>query len=106
MKHRLRWQEARNILLDIQLVIPMTELTSTLLLENSSCFPEVTLPFPEIETLDSLADKISLMRLARSLKIPTPESWIVDNPLDSSINFEKINYPVVLKAPKSPSFLK
>ncbi len=86
---------------NIQLVIPMTELTSMLLLENQSSLPDVILPFANIKSVNFLADKISLMHLAQSLNVPTPKSWFIDDPLDISLNLDELPYPVVLKPAKS-----
>jgi predicted ATP-grasp superfamily ATP-dependent carboligase len=86
---------------NIQLVIPMTELTSMLLLESRSSFPGIISLFPRLETVDSLADKISLMRFATSLDVPVPKSSFVDNPANDSIKLSELTYPVVFKPSKS-----
>ena len=85
----------------IDIVLPMTELTTTLLLEHRANLPDVTLPFPELDRVDSLADKCSLMRLAESMDIPTPRTWYADTPTDLPFDLEKLPYPLVLKPGRS-----
>lgn len=86
---------------DIGIVLPMTELTTTLLLEHRSRFPDATIPFPDLDTVDSLADKCSLLRLAESLNIPTPRTWYADTPANLPFNLDELSYPLVLKPGKS-----
>ena len=86
---------------NIEILLPMTELTTTLLLRNRSVFPDVGLPFPVLDTVESLADKCSLMRLAESLKVPIPKTRYVDNPSAFSPGQADLSYPVVLKPGKS-----
>jgi len=85
----------------IDIVFPMTELTTTLLLEKRANLPDVTIPFPELDRVDSLADKCSLMRLAESMNIPTPRTWYADTPTDLPFDLEELPYPLVLKPGKS-----
>ena len=86
---------------DIEILLPMTELTTSLLLEHRSMFPNATIPFPDLDTVDSLADKCSLMHLAESLDIPIPRSWYADGPASLPFNLEELPYPLVLKPGKS-----
>ncbi len=85
----------------IDIVLPMTELTTTLLLEQQTTLPGTILPFPDMKTVDSLADKCHLMRLAESLNIPIPRTWYADNPASLPVRLDELPYPVVLKPGKS-----
>ena len=85
----------------IDILLPMTELTSMLLLENKSAFPGSILPFADSSTVDSISDKSSLMRLAESLDVPTPKTWYVENPASPGLDLAEIPYPVVIKPGKS-----
>jgi len=87
--------------LRIDIILPMTELTTILLLENKSSFKDIDLPFTDIDTINSISDKISLMRLAESLDIPIPGTHYVDDPKNLQIDLHKLEYPVVLKPAKS-----
>lgn len=86
---------------NIHVILPMTELTSTLLLQNQQAFPGITLPFSDLETIDVLSNKCTLMRLAESLHIPTPQTWYVDDPTAIPFDLYNIPYPAVLKPGKS-----
>jgi len=85
----------------IDILLPMTELTTTLLLSRQNSFPGVILPFPDINTVDSVADKCLLMDMAQSLNIPVPHTWYVDNAASLPVNLDELPYPVVLKPGKS-----
>ena len=86
---------------NIELILPMTELTTMLLLNNRNSFPEHALPFPDSYTVDRLADKYKLMQSAESLDIPVPNTFYIDNPANPQIDLQNLSYPVVLKPGKS-----
>lgn len=86
---------------NIDIVIPMTELTATLLINKQSFLQTVTLPFADINTINTLADKCSLMQLAETLNIPTPRTWYANDPANLPIDLSNISYPLVLKPGKS-----
>ena len=81
--------------------MPKTELTATLLLDAQPSLPAITLPFADINTVDTLADKCSLMHLAESLNIPTPGTWYVDDPDNLPVDLTRLSYPIILKPGKS-----
>lgn len=85
----------------ISIVIPMTEQTATLLLENQSRLPAISLPFTDIDTVNALADKCELMRLAESLHIPIPGTRHIEDPNNIPVKLTELSYPVVLKPGKS-----
>lgn len=76
-------------------VVPVTEVTSQLLLNRKDALPGLNLPFAGYDTVMALADKGRLMELAAELGIPHPETqWFARaDKLDES----GIEYPVVLK---------
>ncbi len=85
----------------IDILFPMTELTSILLLENSSAFPDVTLPFAAFNIVDTLSDKAALMRLATDLDVPVPDTRYFANSQASEQDIHKLDYPTVLKPNRS-----
>jgi predicted ATP-grasp superfamily ATP-dependent carboligase len=85
----------------IDILLPMTELTTTLLLMNQNSFPDVTMPFPDMSTVESLANKYFLMQTAESFDIPVPKTWYVDNTESLPCRLEDLPYPIVLKPGKS-----
>ncbi len=87
---------------DIQIILPMTELTTTLLLQHRDNLPNnITVPFADLDTIDSLANKCSLMKLAETLNVPVPRTWFVDDPNNLAVDLETLTYPIVLKPGKS-----
>ena len=85
----------------IGIVLPMTELTTTLLLAHRGNLPDIVIPFADAATVASLSDKCSLMRQAESLGIPVPRTWFVDNPAALPVGLDSLPYPIVLKPGKS-----
>lgn len=83
----------------IDIVMPMTELTSLLLLQHKQKF--ATLPFSDIDTIEQLANKCLLMQLAESLDIPTPKTWYANDPEKLPVDLEQLRYPIILKPGKS-----
>lgn len=81
----------------IDIVLPMTELTTTLLLKHRATLHDIELPFPDIATVNTLADKCSLMRIAESLSIPTPQTWYAENAKTLPISLHELRYPIVIK---------
>lgn len=85
----------------VNILLPMTELTTTLLLVYQNSFPDATLPFPDINTVESLANKCLLMQTAELLDIPIPRTWYADSPDNLPCNLKDLSYPIVLKPGKS-----
>jgi len=85
----------------IDVVLPMTELTTELLLEARSDFPQTVLPFAPLSTIQALSNKSSLLRLADSLQVPCPETWHIDSIRDLPGDLAQLPYPLILKPSKS-----
>jgi predicted ATP-grasp superfamily ATP-dependent carboligase len=83
------------------MLLPMTELTTSLLLNRKDAFPDTVIPFPQMSTIDALANKCTLMRTAESLNITIPRTWYVDDPASVATLRDKLTFPVVLKPGKS-----
>jgi len=86
---------------NIDIVLPMIELTVTLLLEHQADMPDITIPLPDFRTFDSLTDKCALMRQAESLGIPIPSTRYTDSSETFQFRLEDLSYPLVLKPGKS-----
>ena len=86
---------------DITVLMPMTELTAQLLLENQSTFPDTKIPFSPLNIVDSLADKCQLMKMAKTLDVAVPKTWYVNDPNDLPCRLEELPYPLILKPGKS-----
>ena len=86
---------------NIDILLPMTELTTMLLLKHKDLFANASIPFPDIDTVDSLANKCLLMQTATSLNIPIPRTWYADSPANLPCELDELPYPIVLKPGKS-----
>lgn len=76
-------------------VVPVTEVTSQLLLNRKDALPGLSLPFASYDTVMELADKGQLMERAAELGIPHPETrWFAHA---GELLEGTIEYPVVLK---------
>lgn len=85
----------------IDIIMPMTELTTELLLSNNSAFHGATIPSSDLQTIDLLANKYALMKMAEVLDVPVPTTWYADDPDSLPVTLEEITYPLVLKPGKS-----
>jgi predicted ATP-grasp superfamily ATP-dependent carboligase len=82
---------------DIRFLLPVTEITSQLLLAQRQRLPgQCILPFPDLETVMRLADKGKLVQLATAHGVRCPDTRFVDQPaaFDTA---EVKRFPVVLK---------
>lgn len=86
---------------NIGVIFPMTELTTALLLANKEHFEGIILPFSDIDIVNQLADKCSLMHLAEQLNIPYPPTIFESGTNNSEIDFDNMDFPLVLKPGKS-----
>lgn len=77
------------------LVLPVTEVTSQLILMHRDQLPNLPLPFADYDTVMALADKGQLMTLAQELDIPHPATrWYASA---QALDREAIDYPAVIK---------
>lgn len=91
----LDWLERLTVEKRYDLIIPVTEITSQLLLMNQQRFAHVRLPFADYTTVMKLADKGELVNLAKTCGIPCPQSrWFASA---AEVNIEQEKFPLVLK---------
>lgn len=79
----------------INLLMPMTEVTSQLILMSQASLPEVSIPFATYEQVLQLADKSKLTKTAIELDIPVPQTSFFNN--RDELEIDKLKYPCVLK---------
>lgn len=91
----INWLEKTIERYSVDLLLPMTEVTSQLILINRSKFSRVELPFPRYEQVLQIADKSNLTKQAEKLGIPAPKSLFFNNA--SEINIDTLDFPCVLK---------
>lgn len=84
------------------LVLPVTEITSQLILLNRQKLQSVPTPFPEYAQVMQLADKSNLVKLAEQLDLNCPASQHFNQWSELDIN--TIHYPCVVKPFQSRLF--
>lgn len=77
------------------LVLPVTEITSQLLLMNIERFEHLRLPFADYQTVISLADKGALVEMAQKFGVPCPASRWFSSAKNLDAGSE--SFPVVIK---------
>ena len=94
-KGYLSWIKNLTSETEFALVLPVTEVTSQLLLMNSAQLPKMCLAFTSYENVMQIADKGNLVNLAMQLGISVPKSEWFKNSDD--LNRNNIGYPAVIK---------
>ncbi|MBC7984419.1 MAG: ATP-grasp domain-containing protein, partial [Candidatus Obscuribacterales bacterium] len=86
----------------IDVVLPMTEITTLLLTQNQSALPSgCQLPFPAPEVVSNASNKAYVMTAARALGVPIPETTIVESLAEVEALAATLSYPAVMKASRS-----
>lgn len=91
----IQWLAKLSQDMDFALIIPVTEVTSQLLLMNMDQLSKVRLPFASYPKVLQLADKGQLMALAQRLEIPIPATQWLDSA--AQLQRDKLSYPLVIK---------
>ena len=81
----------------IDVLLPLTELTSNLLLAQRKLFGKTVLPFADLDIINSLADKCKLAELAKNLEIPIPPTLEIGAGQVPDDEFSIREFPLVLK---------
>lgn len=76
-------------------VLPVTEVTSRLLIANQESMPSLNLPFASYDTIMKASDKVELTKTAHKLDIPVPFTQYYRNA--SEIDKADVFYPCVIK---------
>lgn len=85
----------------IELLMPMTEVTTDIILEQRAHWPQVAAALPTLDTFRLLSDKYRLFQLARELALPMPHTHFIDTPAQAEALADSLTYPVVLKPYRS-----
>ena len=86
----------------IDLLMPMTEISTLLLTEHAAGLPsQCRLPFPEVAAVSTAADKCQVLKLAGELSVPTPRSIPVSSLQEGIEAAAALGFPVVLKSGRS-----
>jgi predicted ATP-grasp superfamily ATP-dependent carboligase len=81
----------------IDVVLPMTDTTTGLLLRHPEACGSAVLPFPPRDSYTRLAQKAELLELARSLDIRVPSTLVITSPEDRFRVYEQVRFPVAVK---------
>lgn len=91
----IAWIQKLTSETSFSLVLPVTEVTSQLLLINESRLPKVRLPFTSYDNVMRIADKGNLVKLASDLGMPVPKSeWFANG---EALDAQSLTYPCVIK---------
>ncbi len=82
---------------DIQVIFPMTEISTYLVLKHRDELKGIAIPFPPIESFDLLRDKSRLFELAHKLSVPVPGTHVVKTGTEISKITSRLKFPVVIK---------
>lgn len=86
----------------VEVLLPVTDITTMTIGANRQRMPEsCALPFPDIETVSTVADKAAMMALAERLGVDTPQSVTIHAYTDIRRGDHGLRYPVVIKPFKS-----
>lgn len=88
-----------------RLVLPMTEVTTDLLTRHCERWPNVTLPFADISTIDAVANKAALHQRAETLGVPIPRTSYPASASELLARAGALVYPAVLKPCRSRIWL-
>ncbi|WP_331344895.1 ATP-grasp domain-containing protein [Cellvibrio sp. UBA7661] len=91
----LQWVKQICSATHYSLVIPVTEITSQLLLMHSEQLGDLRLPFANYDTVMSLADKYRLLEQAKSAGVPVPAFRLLSSSAD--LDAQNMTYPCVIK---------
>lgn len=101
----MRWAESTFADRAYDAALPMTEVTTDLLVRHREKWPDLRLPFAPIETIDALSDKVNLFRQAQRLGVGVPHSVVIDEPSDIARAIDEIGFPAILKPRRSRIWL-
>ena len=86
---------------DIAVVLPMTDVTATIVLRHRSLLHDDALPFPSWESFDRLTNKCALAGHAASLGVSIPATICIGSREELSLALDRIDFPAVVKSAHS-----
>jgi predicted ATP-grasp superfamily ATP-dependent carboligase len=85
----------------IRVILPMTEVTTHVLVRYRGDLSGLRVPFGTFEALEALTDKRSVYALAKQLDIPVPETRLVECPEEARMATAGLKFPLVVKPYRS-----
>ncbi|MEW5948580.1 MAG: ATP-grasp domain-containing protein [Thermodesulfobacteriota bacterium] len=95
---------AETVKRGVRIIFPMTDVTTALLLEHRSAFPDIDIPFGDFSAYEMLTDKWKLFQMAQDIGIPIPRTWFIESVDRLEQAIPDLTYPVVLKPYRSRIF--
>lgn len=89
----------------IDVLLPMTDVTTALVLRHRAAFAGVRLPCPDLEAYEQVSDKSRLAALAGDLGIKTPATVVLDSPRSLDNVRDDLAFPAVLKPARSRNWV-
>ncbi|MFC3701606.1 ATP-grasp domain-containing protein [Reinekea marina] len=95
----IQWVEQHCLNGQFDLILPVTEVTSQLLLMQNYSTQQLPMAFARYATVMELADKANLVRQAQAAGVSVPNTQFFEN--SQALNVQQVTYPIVLKPAKS-----
>ncbi|WP_411746842.1 ATP-grasp domain-containing protein [Reinekea sp.] len=95
----IEWVQNNCLDGQFDLIMPVTEITSQLLLMQNFSSEQLPMAFPSYNTVMQLADKANLVRQASQANIAVPETLFYQNA--KTLDTKTVSYPIVLKPAQS-----
>lgn len=90
----------------IDVLLPMTDVTTALVLRHRAKFAGVSVPCPDLDAYEQVSDKERLAVLASRLGVKTPATIAVDRVAALDAVRETVTFPAVLKPARSRSWIE
>lgn len=97
----LGWLESALLQYQIDVLLPVTEISTDLVVRHRDRWPLVVLPFAPIALVDALSDKVNLYRIAIENDVVVPRSVIIESTADLDRALHEIGFPCILKPHRS-----
>jgi predicted ATP-grasp superfamily ATP-dependent carboligase len=85
-------------------LLPVTDLTTNIILRNRDKLLHAKIPFGDVEVFDSLTNKSRLLELARKNDLTVPESELLTSTSAAADKGRRLGYPLVVKPTCSEYF--
>lgn len=86
---------------EVRWVLPITDITTAIVLKNRAAFGEKLLPFPAWNEYEALTNKCSLVKRAKELDVTVPETYCIRDSGDLPSVIENVRFPAIVKAANS-----
>lgn len=86
----------------VDVLLPVTDITTLTIDAHRARMPSgCALPFPDLDTVKTVADKAAMMTLAEQLGVDIPRTLTLGSAADPAASAQNLNFPLVIKPCKS-----